>query len=118
MIAVVIFVLILKTGVSSTGSGFQMGWSESSGRDYWSAAYAFHDGFQQRTINIDGEPTVLKAEIVSASGELGMTVADENGNILYDQQQIGTSSFELDISGKVVVTITGQAHKGSFSLSW
>ena len=118
VIAVVIFVVILKTGVSSTGSGLQMGWSESSGRDHWSAAYAFHDGFQQRTINIDGEPTVLKAEIVSSSGQIGMTVTDEKGNVFYDRQGIGTSSFELEIFGKVIVKITGQEHKGSFSLSW
>ena len=118
VIAVVIFVVILRSGVAPTGSGLQMGWVESNTRDHWSATYAFHDGYQQRTINTDGEPTVLEVEIVSSSGEIGMTVTDENGNVIYDQQRIETSSFEIEISGKVIVKITGEDHKGSYSLSW
>ena len=118
VIAVAIFVVILRSGVAPTGSGLQMGWVESNTRDHWSATYAFHDGYQQRTINNDGEPTVLEVEIVSSSGEIGMTVTDENGNIIYDQQGIETSSFEIEISGKVIVKITGEDHKGSYSLSW
>lgn len=116
--AVVIFVVILRSGVASTGSGLQMGWVESNTRDHWSATYSFHDGYQQRTINTDGEPTILDVEIVSSSGEIGMTVTDENGNVIFDQQGIGTSSFEIDISSKVTVKIKGEEHKGSFSLSW
>ena len=118
VIAVVIFVVILRSGVAPTGSGLQMGWVESNTRDHWSATYAFHDGYQQRTINTDGEATVLEVEIVSSSGEIGMTVTDENGNVIYDQQGIETSSFEIEISGKVTVKITGEDHKGSYSLSW
>ena len=118
VIAVVIFVVILRSGVAPTGSGLQMGWVESNTRDHWSATYAFHDGYQQRTINTDGEATVLEVEIVSSSGEIGMTVTDENGNVIYDQQGIETSSFEIEISGKVTIKITGEDHKGSFSLSW
>ena len=118
VIAVVILVVILRTGVASSGSGLQMGWVESNTRDHWSATYAFHDGYQQRTINADGEPTVLEVEIVSNSGEIGMTVMDENGNVIFDQQGIETSSFEIEIPNKVIVKIIGEEHKGSFSLSW
>ena len=57
-------------------------------------------------------------EIVSSSGEIGMTVLDEKGNLIYDQQGIETSSFEIEISGKVIVKITGEDHKGSYSLRW
>ena len=118
VIAVVILVVILRTGVASSGSGLQMGWVESNTRDHWSATYAFHDGYQQRTINADGEPTVLEVEIVSNSGEIGMTVTDENGNVIFDQQGIETSSFEIEIPNKVIVKIISEEHKGSFSLSW
>lgn len=116
--AVVIFVVILRPGVASSGSGSKIGWVERNTRDHWSATYAFHDGYQLRTINTNGEPTILRVEIVSSSGEIGMTVTDENGNIIYDQRGIETSSFEIEISGKVTVKITGEDHKGSYSLSW
>ena len=85
---------------------------------HWSATYAFHDGYQQRTINNDGKPTVLEVKVVSSSGEIGMTVTDENGNVIYDQQGIETSSFEIEIPSKVIVKIIGDDHKGSFSLAW
>ena len=118
VIVVIIFVVILKSGMAPTGSGLQMGWVETNTSAYWSATYAFHDGYQQRTINSDGEPTTLKVEIVSSSGEIGMTITDENGNVIYDEVGIETSSFEIEISGKVTVRITGDDHKGSYSLSW
>ena len=118
IVAVILFAGILRSGFASTGSGLQMGWVETNTSDYWSATYAFHDGYQQRTINTDGEPTTLKVEIVSSSGEIGMTITDENGNVIYDEVGIETSSFEIEISGKVTVKITGDDHKGSYSLSW
>jgi len=118
VIAVVIFVVVLRSGIASIDSGLKLGWVESKGMDHWSATYAFHDGYQQRTINTDGEPTVMRVEIISTSGEIGMTVTDENGQVIYDQQGIETSDFEIEISSKVTVKISGEEHKGSFSLSW
>ena len=61
---------------------------------------------------------MLEVEIVSSSGELGMTVTGENGNVIFDQQGIETSSFEIEIPSKVIVKIIGEEHKGSFSLAW
>ena len=118
VIAVVLFVVILRSGVAPMDSGLRMGWVESNSRNHWSATYALHDGYQQRMINTDGKTTVLEVEIVSSSGEIGMTVMDENGNIIYDKQGIETSSFEIEITGKVTIKILGEEHKGSFSLSW
>lgn len=118
VITVVIFVVVLRSGIATIDSGLKLGWVENKGMDHWSATYAFHDGYQQRTINTDGEATVLEVEIVSSSGEIGMTVTDENGNVIYDQQGIETSSFEIEIPSKVIVKIIGDDHKGSFSLAW
>ena len=118
ILGIAIMIIVLKSGFASTQSGLHMGWVESNSPDHWSATYSFHDGYVQRMVNSNGDPTVLKVEIVSSSGEIGMTVTDENGNVIYDQQEIETSSFEIEISGKVTVKITGEDHKGSYSLSW
>lgn len=118
IVGMAILMLVLKSGFTSTQSGLQMGWVESNTRDHWSASYSFHDGYVQRTINTDGKPTTLEIEIVSSSGEIGMTVTDGNGSVIFDRQGMATSSFDIDISGKVTVRITGEDHKGSFSLSW
>lgn len=118
MIAIIVLIFVLRGGLSSYGSGLQMGWVESNTADHWSAAYAYHDGYQQRTINTDGEPTTLQVEIVSSSGEIGMVVTDEDGAILFQQEDMHTASFEIEIQGKVTVKIIGEEHKGSFSMSW
>ena len=118
IVAVVLLVIMMKNGFASTQSGLRMAWVESNSANHWSAAYAFHDGYVQRAINADGEPITLETEIVSSSGEIGMTVTDDSGNIIFEQQGIGTSSFKIKISRKVTVKITGDDHKGSFSLSW
>lgn len=118
VLIVVILIFVLRGGNVATGSGLQMGWAESNAKDHWIATYAFHDGYQQRTINTDGEPTTLHVEIVSSSGAIGMTVTGEDGSVIYEEQTIDTSSFEIEIDCKVTVRITGEGHKGSFSLSW
>lgn len=114
----VILILVLKGGFASTQSGLQMGWVESNTRDQWSATYSFHDGYVQRVINSDGDPAILNVEIVSASGEIGMTITDEDGNLIFNQQGIETSSFQVEIPGRVTVKITGEDHRGSYSLNW
>lgn len=118
VVAVVMFVLILSSGTTSFRSGLRMGWVGNNTKDHWNATYSFHDGYVQRTINTDGEPTTLAVEIISNSGEMGMTVTDENGSVIYNEYGIETSSFQIDIPGKVTVKITGEDHRGSFSLSW
>ena len=50
--------------------------------------------------------------------KVGCVITDENGQVIYDQQGIETSDFEIEISSKVTVKISGEEHKGSFSLSW
>ena len=116
VIALLLFVY--AGGIATSGSGLRVGWVENNTLDNWTARYAFFDGSRRRTVNADGGPTVLVADITTASGDLGLTVADEQGNVLFSQQGIETSSFEIELPGKATVTVTGDDHKGSFSLSW
>ena len=118
VVGMVLFAFVLRSGLTPFQSGLQMGWVESNSRDHWTASYSFHDGYVKRTINSGGESSVIEVEIVSSAGEIGMTVTDESGNIIYDEQGIETSSFIIEIPGKVTVKITGEDHKGSFRLSW
>ena len=117
--AVVLLLLFAFTsGIATSGSGLRVGWVENNSLNKWTANYAFFDGTRQRIVNADGNPAVLMADITTTSGDFGMTVTDEQGNVLFSQQGIETSTLELDIPGKVTVKITGDDHKGSFLLSW
>lgn len=100
----------------STGSGMGVGWTERKAMDSWSASYAYYDGWRQRTMNWDGEDTLLYAEVYTESGALDLTVTDTEGETLFFRENIGTAGFEIPIDGKVTVRITTQGHRGSFSI--
>lgn len=118
LIVVVLAMVLRTTGGFSTGSGLKVMWSEQKTSDSWSARYAYHDGYQQRTINLDDEPTTMDIEIVTTEGSIGIVVTDEAGNIIFDQTAIQTSAFSIELPGKVQVRINSDGHKGSYSLIW
>ena len=115
---ILLLLFVFFSGIATSGSGLRVGWVENNTLNNWTAKYSLFDGSRQRTVNVDAEPTVLEADILTASGDFGMTVTDEQGNVLFSKQGIETSTFEIEIPGKVTVRITGDDHKGSFSLSW
>lgn len=114
----VALVLVLRNTGFSTGSGFKVMWSERKNADSWSASYAYHDGVQQRSINAGGLPTTIEAEIVTTSGTIGIIVTETNGDVIFEQYEIPSSTFSIPISGKAQVRIVSDGHKGSFSLNW
>ena len=42
---------------------------------------------------------------------------DTDGNTIFAEDNIGTASFDVEVSGKVVVHIVADHHKGSFQIS-
>lgn len=116
--AIALLIFVSCSGIATSGSGLRVGWVENNTLTSWNARYTLHSGSRQRTVNADGEPSVIAVDIVTTSGEMGLIVTDAKGNVLFSQQGIETSSFEIEIPGKVTVKITGEDHKGSFSLSW
>ena len=114
----VLTIMIRTTGGFSTGSGLRVMWSETSTSESWCATYAYHDGYQQRTVNLDDEPTTMDMEIVTTDGVIGIVITDENGQILFDKDRLTTSSFSFEIPGKVHVRINCDDHKGSYSIYW
>lgn len=119
ILVVAVLLIVIGTGGDFTkGSGVKVMWSEQKTSNYWSASYAYHDGYQQRIINTDDEATTLDVQIVTTDGSIGLSVTDENGRIVFEQENIPTSSFSIEIPGKVRVRINADAHKGSYSMSW
>lgn len=112
-ILVPVLLIALHSGAVGSGSGLKVGWSERSGADFWSASYAYYHGWRERTINWGGDAAVLYAEVSTESGELGLTVTDENGNVLFLEESMNGCA-EIPLSGKAKVRIRGDGHKGSF----
>ena len=114
----VLTIVIRTSGGFSTGSGLRVMWSEEKTAESWCATYAYHDGYQQRTVNLNDEPTTMDVEIVTTDGTIGIIVTADDGNILFNQESIQTTSFSIDLPGKVLVRINSDAHKGSYAIHW
>ena len=61
---------------------------------------------------------ITKLNKVVATENIDVITTDENGRIVFEQENIPTSSFSIEIPGKVRVRINADAHKGSYSMSW
>lgn len=59
---------------------------------------------------------MLHIEVITDNGTISIEIQDTDGNIIFDEYDIGTSSFDVAVSGKVVVRIIADNHKGSFSI--
>ena len=69
-------------------------------------------------IQID-EPMVIVVSCVTESGKMNMEIKDSNGNKLFDEKDMKTETFDVNISeaGTYTVTIQANNHTGSFQIA-
>lgn len=106
------------TGVLSFGSGSRIGWIENKASDKWSASYFSFSGVRERNLNTGGQSSVLHVEIETTFGEISLEIKDRDKQVVFSQDNIPTSSFDIDISGAVTAQISAKGHRGSFSITW
>ena len=118
MVMILIVVLIsfgsiylTKTlGVNAT----RIAYVGNSGWSSWNGSYGSLDGTMQKTIH--PKTDMLHIEVETDSGAISVEIEDAEGKVILDEYDIGTESFDVDVSGKVVIKITADSHKGSFSI--
>ncbi len=67
--------------------------------------------------NIHPKDDVLHVEVKTESGRISIEINDADGNVIFDEIDIGTASFNVDVFGKVTVKIVADSHKGSFAVT-
>ncbi len=95
--------------------------SEIKTLDYWKISYKKFNGSKERKVKISGEGEhTFTVDIVTESGTLGLSIEDENGTSIYDNDELSTSSFEVkaDGAGKYKIQFEGKDHSGSFEVKW
>lgn len=97
------------TGTVTIGVFEQGSWGD------WSCQYYFCDGPLQKDLSVEG--TVLCIETETKSGTISMEVQGEDGEILFHEEDMGTGSFELPVSGPVTVYVGTEDHKGGFKIT-
>ena len=114
MIVAVIFFLNYL-GIGTQRSVTRIGYAGKDGWSSWSASYTLLDGWMQHTIR--PKTDTLHVEVRTESGTISIEMKDTDGNIIFYETDIGTSSFEVHVSGKVVIRVEADHHKGGFDIS-
>ncbi len=109
--AVIIVSVVFGTGRSSV----RIGYVGHSGRQSWSASYAMLTGRERHTLHPKGD--ALHVEVETRSGDLSMEMEDGAGNVIFSESDIQTSSFNVEVSGKTVITVRAEGHRGGFEIT-
>lgn len=118
-VIVILFLLLFVTlaggfgGLGTIRSGTSVMFFSNEGRSYWHANYQYFDGYMQRNLWVD-EDGVLEIDIETDEGILDLEIKDEDGNIIYTEENVGTKEFELEASGRVTIRVQADGHEGSF----
>lgn len=119
LIAFSVIILIAASnffGIGTIRSAIRIGYDEHTGGQSWSASYTMLDGKMKRAIDLKDTQDMLHVEIVTEDGSISMEMKDADGNVIFDENNIETSVFDVKASGNVVVRIEADQHKGSFSI--
>ncbi|MFZ7131827.1 MAG: hypothetical protein ACOWWR_05665 [Eubacteriales bacterium] len=119
---IVIFIIIacvILLSSCTTGSYTTFKSVESNKSDLFSMKYEKFNGYKSRAVSFK-EDTEIIVDIVSSSGELDITIKNEDDHIFYEGHDVPTSEFTVavDGEGKYTITVEGHDHKGSFKISW
>ncbi len=101
-------------GFSSTRSAVRIGYIGSEGWSSWSASYVKLHGTMKKVLHPDGDTLSISTE--TESGSISIEVKDKDGNRIFEEENIGTADFQIDVSGKVEVRIEADNHKGGFDI--
>lgn len=118
VILVIGLIAILAAGVcgfASTRSAMRIGYVGSEGWSNWSGRYMMLDGTMQKSIHPDGD--TLHVAVETKSGAISIEIRNADGTVIFEEENMETTSFDVQASGKVVVRITADNHKGSFQIS-
>ncbi len=101
-------------GIESSRSAIRIGYVGSEGYSSWTGRYSSLDGTMKKSIH--PKTDMLHIDVTTDGGTISIEIQDADGNVIFDEHDIGTESFDVAVSGKVVVRIIADSHKGSFSI--
>lgn len=109
--------LALYNGFSETRSATRILYSSREGRYSWRADYHLLNGHQSKTLRTDTQPDVLRVVITTEAGQMALTIRDGEGNLIYHQENLATSAFDVEVPGSVTIRVDADHHRGSFDFS-
>lgn len=102
-------------GFASTRSATRIGYVGNEGWNSWSGRYVMLDGTMEKSVHPKGDRLHIVVE--TNEGTISIQIKDDQGSMLFDEENIGTESFDVETSGKAVVRIKAKGHRGSFDIA-
>lgn len=109
------FTNVLGIGTNRTGS--RIGYMSNNGWHDWTASYMLLNGSLDHTIRPQTTPATYYIEVETESGDISIKIEDENESIIFSETNIGTEAFMIEVTGKIVVHVTADNHRGGFSIT-
>lgn len=109
--AVVAVCVISGTSIRSAA---RIGYVGSERRSSWSGKYVSLDGTMRKKLHPKSD--CLHIEVETRSGSLSIEIKDGLGKVIFDEDNIGTESFDIPVSGTVSIRLEADKHQGSFQI--
>lgn len=116
LVAVIVVAILAANffGIGTQRSAVRVGFVNNGGWRSWSANYTLLDGWLEHTIRPEAD--ILHVEVETESGTISIEMKDADGEIVFSEGNIETTSFDVKVPEKVVIRVDADHHKGGFSI--
>ena len=118
--AALVSLLILTATGCTTGFSATLFSIENDTGTTMSMSYQKFSGYKERKIDIAEENTPVEVVIESESGDISLSIKDEDGKAYYEGTKLPSSQFtvELGHAGSYVICVEAKSHSGRYQFSW
>ena len=114
IIAIIIILVVGKyAGVATFRSATRIAYVGTETRSAWTGRYKRLNGTMEKRLYPRGD--ALDIRVTTEAGTIAIQLRDENG-VIFDERDMGTADFTVEVSGWVEATIQAENHTGSFSI--
>ena len=120
-VCVLLLVMVFALTGCTKGSSVLLESVEMSEADSWSISYKKFNGYKEREVNLTGdEEHSFFVEVTTNSGNLALSISNEDGTTLYTGNKMPSSTFEVKAKSaeKYTIRFTADNHQGSWSVKW
>ena len=111
-----LFGILMVNGNVSTSIATRVGSIEHATKTEWTIEYMFCDGFMQRTMKTAEGENEINVVVETEEGTIGIVITDKEGNVIFDEKNIQTGNYKVEVTGKYKVRVEMEDHKGGFHI--
>ncbi|MGP1419116.1 MAG: hypothetical protein ACTTJZ_04830 [Sphaerochaetaceae bacterium] len=121
LIVVIVLALIAAArfiGIGTTRSAMRIGYVDKGGWRDWSASYTLLDGTLQHTLRPNVSDDLLLIDVKTASGTISIEIKNNDGDVVFQQENLDTKEFTVEVAEKISVVVHAKRHKGGFGFNF